>query len=385
MKFPAVWLITLTGCLALEEYPSNSSTPKGSVEIGVKHERKPGNIGKRALDDIYGSYSIVFAVGSPKQAMQALLDTGSSDLWVNTPESGLSPSFNPDKSDSFKKNNTAFDIRYGSGSASGEWANDVVSISKTDVKGQSIGVVGQPEAGQAIFGIGLIENESIDGNSYLNFPANMKSQGHIQYNAYSLYLDNLQASTGRVLFGGVDSGKYKGTLYTMPLIDEAAFYVANTDITVGGETMIDEPVPTLLDSGTTFTYLPRKIAERIAGKLGATYHSGTGLYFLDEKNDNQPDFTFDFLGAKINVPSYEMVIDSYQIIDGNPPKKYVLGVVPTDEAPYILGDTFLRSAYVLYDLEKKEIAIAQASYSSSSNIQLIQDSIPGTSPAPQRP
>jgi hypothetical protein len=62
----------------------------------------------------------------------------------------------------------------------------------------------------------------------------------------------------------------------------------------------------------------------------------------------------------------------------------VLGIWPTDDPTnIILGDIFLRSAYVVYDLASYEIAFAQTNFnSSSSSLEGISSSIPSAQSAP---
>jgi len=45
----------------------------------------------------------------------------------------------------------------------------------------------------------------------------------------------------------------------------------------------------------------------------------------------------------------------------------VLGILPASEEPYILGDTFLRSAYVVYDLKNNVIGLAQTNFNSTTS------------------
>lgn len=59
------------------------------------------------------------------------------------------------------------------------------------------------------------------------------------------------------------------------------------------------------------------------------------------------------------------------------------GISNSGDAPNLFGDTFLRSAYVVYDIQNNNIAIAQTKFnvsSSDSNIQDITNSnLPGVS------
>lgn len=72
----------------------------------------------------------------------------------------------------------------------------------------------------------------------------------------------------------------------------------------------------------------------------------------------------------IRVPFTELAVpwlddnDEYQkLSNGN--DACVFGVVPiTDDSPILFGDTFLRSAYVVYDLDQQQIAIAPTRFNS---------------------
>lgn len=68
----------------------------------------------------------------------------------------------------------------------------------------------------------------------------MVTQGIIDRSAYSLYLNDEEAFTGSILFGGVDSTKYTGDLVALPLqpVNDtvSTFYVALTDIFINDNT-----------------------------------------------------------------------------------------------------------------------------------------------------
>src|SRR5262249_19868606 len=55
----------------------------------------------------------------------------------------------------------------------------------------------------------------------------------------------------------------------------------------------------------------------------------------------------------------------------------------TSDGEMSLGDSFLRSAYVVYHLGNFEISLGQADYTTDSNIQSIGATVPGAKPASQ--
>ena len=149
------------------------------------------------------------------------------------------------------------------------------------------------------------------------------------------------------------------------------------------------PLWAILDSGAPQILLPDHYIEPIFAYLGATFSEEIG-YPVVPCNLSTSDVIFSFyfggpLGAKINVPIGEIIFPQLPVekdatyADGSP--YCVLGIGPSHQFFALLGDPFLRSAYAVYDLENKQIALAQADLESTAapNIQEIS---PGPSGIP---
>jgi hypothetical protein len=165
-----------------------------------------------------------------------------------------------------------------------------------------------------------------------------------------------------------------------------AFLVAFTSLGAyspsGSDTLTSNsfPVPVVLDSGTTLSYLPTDLALQVWKEVGAIYSSQFQLAVIPCKMRNsQGYFSFGFAGLsgpRINVTMDELVLD---LTGGQPPifnngpyrgmDACEFGIQNFTSAPYLLGDTFLRSAYVVYDLVNNEVGIAPTDFNSTrSNI-----------------
>ena len=209
-----------------------------------------------------------------------------------------------------------------------------------------------------VMGLGYASLEAVpNGTAYLNLVDQMVSQGIIASRTYSLYLNDLDAASGTILFGGVDTQKFSGTLHTIPINPDlgggiSAFYITLTGIGLtppwNSSTAIGppsvSPLNVLLDSGSTFIALPAILANAIAAGLGASLDD---LGFYDLPNcDSQfsNDFVdFEFSGIKISVPYSEFIVKDAA--------GCFLGLQTLNSTGCgTLGDTFLRSAYVVYDL-----------------------------------
>jgi len=210
--------------------------------------------------------------------------------------------------------------------------------------------------------IGYPENEAILLFNLTPYPTlldKMVSQKLVESRTYSLYLDDLQASTGSIIFGGVDLQKFNAPLLTVPINEDvdliAAFYISLTGISISESKRCTPPINSswypinaLLDSGTTDMLLPTTIANYLAEYFGGKFNEDTGLFDLancDLQNATSGFVTFDFSGIKINVPFNELALP-------NDTGGCLLGFedAGSDASCASLGDTFLPSAYVVYDL-----------------------------------
>jgi len=190
-----------------------------------------------------------------------------------------------------------------------------------------------------------------------------------------------------VLFGGVDTEKYVGDMMRVDILPDEKLGGAYTHFTInmtsmkakspsGEDTLTSEgyPIQVVLDSGTTLTFLPADLVTQVWEEAGVEFNDILKEGLIPCSRRNSPGlFVFGFGGPdgpKIEVPMDELVLDL--TLGGAPPfpgnSQYkgqdacLFGVQPFTEAPYILGDTLLRSAYVVYDLVNNQIGLAQTDF-----------------------
>lgn len=269
----------------------------------------------------------------------------------------------------------------GSG-ASGDYVTDVVTLGDTDISELQFGIGYVSSSAQGILGIGYPINEVQVGRAgldpYDNLPAKMVSDGMISSNAYSLWLNDLDASEGSILFGGVDTERFEGTLSTLPIQENhgafAEFLITLTSLSLGDSTVADsQALAVLLDSGSSLTYLPDDWVSTIYSEVQASYDSSEGAAFVPCSLSDEPsDLNFSFSGVDIAVSMSELVIDLVTSNGRRPTfsngvEACLFGIAPAGSGTNVLGDTFLRSAYVVYDLENNEISLAQTTFNATSS------------------
>lgn len=276
----------------------------------------------------------------------------------------------------------------------GDYFRDTFEIANATVSNMTMGLGVDTTIPYGLLGVGYTTNEAIItieeslSAQYDNLPALMMSEGLVATNAYSLWLNDLDASTGNILFGGIDTSKYVGNLTRIPIVKNNktgqydSFIVALTSLRAVSSSGVDaltsreEPIEAVLDSGTTLSYLPIDIAQQIWTEVGAIYSAAYGLALVPCRMQNSKGyFSFQFAGTdgpKVNVTMDELVLDL--VIQG-PAPTFGSGEYAGEDAcefgiqnttgTNLLGDTFLRSAYVVYDLVNNEIGIAPTDFNAT--------------------
>lgn len=314
-------------------------------------------------------YLVDVEVGSNKDKNQVLIDTGSSDLWVVASDANCQGvdcknygTFDESSSSSYKDLNENFKISYGDGSgASGNWATDDVTVGDVEVSALQFAVATQSSSDIGVLGIATKNVESSD-SSYNNLPYALQKQGKIDKVAYSLYLNSKSAASGTLLFGGIDHAKYSGSLVKFPYSGYGFNIQLNSIDYNGDSNSFNDKV--LLDSGTTLTYLPQDIVDSIGKALNGSWDSSAGIYTIDCDQPDDKYIEYKFNGLTIKVPLSDLVFD----FDSS--SSCALGYIATSNT-YILGDNFLRNAYVYYDLDDTSISLAQVVFTDSTDIETV--------------
>lgn len=240
---------------------------------------------------------------------------------------------------------------------------------------------------QGILGIGYQINEVQVGragkSAYNNLPAQMVADGLIQSNAYSLWLNDLDSNTGSILFGGVDTDKYHGSLESVPIQKESGYYaeflITLTEIMFGNTVIAsNQALAVLLDTGSSLTYLPDTMAEAIYEQVDAQYDSSEGAAYVPcSLANNNTALNFTFSSPTISVAMSELVIEvtasnGQQLTFSDGTAACLFGIAPAGSSTSVLGDTFIRSAYLVYDLDSNEISLAQTNFNATgTNVQEI--------------
>lgn len=399
MKLSCLYLATLASIAASAKpgYVQVDLIPQYRPELQLSNLLAQNGTAELTVANRILQYTAHLGIGTPPQYVGLIVDTGSSDMWVAASAQAFSQYFNPNLSSTFVANNTLFAINYVRGAGVGTWATDNIILGDVNLTNLPFGAMNQSfqiQKNQGTLGIGPISQE-ITLKMYPNFPRKLKDQGYIRKVAYSAFLDSNTRENGTLLFGAVDSTKYVGNLYTVPMSTSRKLDATLSRITVNGVDILWNPVAVPLDIGSAICFLPPDAFIAIAARINDLHYVG-GAFFADSLNfDFNQTISFDFSGATINVAIRDMLLNTKDIFlpaaDIPLYMDLVLGIFPNTASAGIntLGNTFLRSAYVVYDLEANEISLAQANMPFNKTIPPvitpIVSMIPGALPAPGLP
>jgi hypothetical protein len=308
------------------------------------------------------------SVGTPPQSFQVVYDTGSSNLWV--PSTVCKPFLNcyehakydHSKSSTYQKNGTVFKILYGSGPVSGFLSDDDIQVGDVAVKQQRFAEITEVSGLGAAFAIGHFDGIlglAFQSISVMHIPTvfqNMLQQGVIKDAVFAFYLSDGTGSVGELDIGGADPAHYTGAIDYVPLADATYWEIDLDGITAGGQSATTAK-RAIVDSGTSLIAGPSADVAALAKSLGAVpFFLQKMEYTLPCRSiPNLPDIVITLGKQSYTLTPQEYIINSGVIC--------ILGIIGLDVPPpmgplWILGDTFIRKYYTVFDYDKKRVGFA---------------------------
>lgn len=233
-----------------------------------------------------------------------------------------------------------------------------------DLKNIQFGAaIATQDLSEGILGLGFGNASSPQALPYANFVDQLYLQGATKSRAFSVALGSQNLNDGGVLvLGGLDTAKFSGSLVSLPFLGPQLgegiprYWVQLESLgsTIGGQTKkySGSSIPVVVDTGSTLCNLPTAIVQQMAADTNAKIDSQGDVLVRCSIANSGNMFHFVFAGMTISIPWSDFIFP----ISGSTTECF-LGVSPSDSV-VLLGDSFIRSAYIVFDQDHKQLSMA---------------------------
>ncbi|XP_072977177.1 aspartic proteinase 36-like isoform X1 [Typha angustifolia] len=358
-----------------------------------RHLQSHPNAHMRLYDDLLtnGYYTTRLYIGTPPQEFALIVDSGSTVTYVpcsSCDQCGnhQDPRFQPDLSSTYnpvkchvactcdtEKNQCIYERQYAEmSSSSGVLGEDIVSFGKESAL--------MPQ--RAVFGCensetGDLFSQHADGimglgRGQLSIMDQLVDKGIIS-DSFSLCYGGMNFGGGAMVLGGISSPS--GMVFSRSNPVRSPYYnIELKEIHVAGKALrldpriFDRKHGTVLDSGTTYVYLPEHAFVAFRDAITSELHS---LKKIRGPDPNYKDICFAGAGSDVSqlsktFPNVDMVFGNGQKLSLSPENylfqhskvrgAYCLGVFQNGKDPTtLLGGIIVRNTLVMYDRQNERI------------------------------
>lgn len=301
-------------------------------------------------------------VGTPGETMSVVFDTGSADLWlpVNAPHVDARRQFDAAQSSTFQASGEAFSISYGSGSVSGGYCRDIVTIGDLSMPNFTFAAVNNTMALRGyrswkfdgVLGLGF---RAISVNKAIPTALDyLTASGQLAESIFGFYLGD--DVPGELVIGGVAPEHIVGDLHFVNVTQTGYWSVALDEVRLGSMLRVSSAQHAIIDSGSSFLLGPQREVRAFAAMLGAIEVAGVFIMPCQMKNAT-PQLSFMLNGM-------EFALDAEDLFPLEYAGQCVLGMQHMQgrlNNTWILGNVFMRKFYVAFDFEQSRIGFATAS------------------------
>ena len=322
-------------------------------------------------------------------------------------DDGSDSSYSSDSSYIFSSSNS------DGSSAYGDYFTDVINLGDVSFDNFTVGLVNSTDRYIGVLGLGY--NDTV----YPTFTDRLVGAGLINSTAYSIWVDDAEASSGNILFGAIDTTKFEGSLsrvrsyyagvemrMTISSINATTkdsagpisiTYSADDDDNYSsGSSSSSYLFSVTFSPPDAVSVLPDDVASQIWEVAGAYYDSDVEMALIGcnaGNNDASTNFTFrignGFDGPNITatledliVPATDVDVAAYysSYISGLDTEVCLFGVQNRSLASsiyssyydnYSLGSSILRRTYSVFDLANDEIAIAPVKFGATETSNVV--------------
>lgn len=274
-------------------------------------------------------------------------DTGSADTLVNPFV------YFPHRSKSSRKTHHTFSTAYGDGTtASGFIYTDDLKIGGYEAKDVAIGLSVtkfiNDEDNQGIAGMSFPAVQSFPKKFDPFFIALVKQKVVPE----PVFQFTLKRGSGSTLhLGGIDNSRFQGELSYVDVNPEDGFWISEGKVN-------GKKIDACIDTGSSIIFGPIDEVREVITKMdGVTPFTAGGALHGAFDCSKPPKLDFEFAGQKFNMGENQVSFGKYQ-------GQCVLSIMGQKNLPmnaWVVGDSFLQTASVVFDMGKNRMGFAPTS------------------------
>ncbi|RDW91528.1 hypothetical protein BP5796_02693 [Coleophoma crateriformis] len=315
------------------------------------------------------SYFTEVALGSKGTLMYMLLDTGAGTSWVMGPTCTsdscvLHNSFGPADSTTYKSSTETFSVSYGSGSVSGTLATDSLTLAGLTFS-MTLGNANLTSADFTAFPFDGILGLSMATGATPNFVQTLVSSKSLKSNLFGISINRAEdgTNTGEINFGAPDTSKFDGSLSYSAVSGAAGgdWAIPMDDMGLDGSLAGLTGKLAYIDTGTSYIFGPPTDVATFHKLITGSQTSDSITYSVPCTTTTTVEFVFnkvsysvsaaDWVGGSVGSGMCTSNIFGHAVVDG----------------AWLLGDTFLKNVYSVFDIDGNRIGFAEKPSSSSTS------------------
>ncbi|KAJ5542161.1 hypothetical protein N7535_004584 [Penicillium sp. DV-2018c] len=339
------------------------------------------------------SYFSPVQIGSEKQLMWMQIDTGAPSTWVYDSKCKEKVchnhhTFDSSNSTTYEKDSSSgFTIFYGSGEVDGTLGKDTISIAGLEIN-QTFGQANnasetfQNYPFDGILGLGRSNTNGWKMPSFMDIVADEKL---LKSNLIGVSLSRAadDAKDGQIVFGGVDTTKFDGTISYTPTTG-SEWTIPVDDAYVNGQKCNFSNTTATLDTGTTYILIPPDDAKTLFSLIPGSFQQPDNKNNYLVQCNSTATIEFEISGVKYNISPKDYIGSPYSDDD---PDHCISTIVSyaRNGATWLVGDVFLKNVYTVFDFDNEQIglgALASASAEAQNATVTSETSASSTSPLP---
>lgn len=305
------------------------------------------------------SYFAVVEFGSNETPMYLLMDTGASSTWVmgtSCTSTGCQnhDTFGATDSTTYSQTSDPFSISYGTGTVSGNYASDTIKFAGFTLN-MTFGVATTTSSDFASYpmdGIMGLARTSQDEPTILEVISNANV---LKSNIFGVNLDRDSDGThdGEINFGAPDTSKYSGSLeYTNLANTNGDWVIGADDFGINNKGLGVTGRVAYIDTGTSYIFMPPADAKTLHGAISGSKASSDGSTWYVPCSTTAA-VQFFFSGVGYSVSSKDWVGGKV----GDLCTSNIYGVSVVGDSAWLLGDTFLKNVYTVFDADKNRVGM----------------------------